>query len=224
MSVNSVTQGSGTTGTAAGDRAQLGQNFDTFLKLLTTQLQNQDPLTPMDSSQFTNQLVMFSQVEQQIALNDKAEKQLAAQGTQLTEGALGYIGLDIQATGNTFQLTKGTSVEIGYALGADATKVEYSIVDSKGKVVRNMQLLQTTTGAHTFTWDGKDNAGNAVDSGNYLVQVTAKDSDGKATQLETLVPGRVTGIQSTSTGVLLNVGKIQIPIENVITAKKPATA
>jgi flagellar basal-body rod modification protein FlgD len=224
MSVNSVAQGSASTGSAAGDRAALGQNFDTFLKLLTTQLQNQDPLTPMDSSQFTNQLVLFSQVEQQIAQNDKLQKQLTAQGTQLTEGALGYIGLDIQATGNTFQMTKGTSVDIGYALGANATSVQYSIVNSAGDVVRNGTLKETTSGAHDFTWDGKDNAGNAADSGNYLVSVTAKDADGQTSQLDTLVPGRVTGIQSTSTGVLLNVGSIQIPIENVITAKAPPAA
>lgn len=224
MAVNSVSQGSGTTGTAAGDRAQLGQNFDTFLKLLTTQLQNQDPLTPMDSSQFTNQLVMFSQVEQQIAINDKMEKQLTAQGTQLTEGALGYIGLDIQATGNAFQLTKGSPVDIGYALGAAADSAEVAIVNDKGDVVRTAKLSKLTSGAHTYTWDGKDNEGNAAPSGNYLVQVNAKDSEGKVTQLETLVPGRVTGIQSTSTGVLLNVGSIQIPIEQVITAKKPPAA
>jgi flagellar basal-body rod modification protein FlgD len=223
MAVNSVTQGAGTTGTATGDRAQLGQNFDTFLKLLTTQLQNQDPLTPMDSSQFTNQLVLFSQVEQQIAQNDKLAKQLAAQQTQLTEGALGYIGLDIQATGNVFQYNAGSKVEIGYALGDNATAAQASILNDKGDVVAQIKLNQLTSGAHTFKWDGKDKDGNASPAGNYLVQVTAKDSDGKTSQLETLVPGRVTGIQSTSTGVLLNVGSIQIPIEKVITAKQPAT-
>ncbi|GIL41482.1 flagellar hook assembly protein FlgD [Roseiterribacter gracilis] len=223
MAVNGVAQGSTTTGTAAGDRTKLGQNFDTFLKLLTTQLQNQDPLTPMDSSQFTNQLVLFSQVEQQIAQNDKLEKQLAAQATQLTEGALGYIGLDIQASGNAFQYAAGSNVDIGYALGSDAASADAAILNDKGDVVAQIKLSQLTSGAHSFKWDGKDKDGNASPAGNYLVQVTAKDSAGKVSQLETLVPGRVTGIQSTSTGVLLNVGSIQIPIEKVITAKQPAT-
>src|SRR3954471_14201390 len=148
MTVNSVTQGAGKTGTSTGDRAQLGQNFDTFLKLLTTQLQNQDPLTPMDSSQFTNQLVLFSQVEQQIAQNDKLAKQLTAQQTQLTEGALGYIGLDIQASGNAFQYAAGSKVEIGYALGADAASAEASIVNDQGNVVALVKLKDLTSGAH----------------------------------------------------------------------------
>lgn len=215
---------SSVTGSATGDRAVLGQNFSTFLTLLTTQLKNQDPLSPTDSTQFTNQLVLFSQVEQQIALNDKAKQQITNQGQQLVDGALGYIGLDVQATGNAFTINKGDTTEIGYAVGADgADKVEYSIVNSKGDVIRNGTLKDTSAGAHNFKWDGKDNSGNVVDAGNYKVQVTARDAQGASAQLETLVPGRVTGIQSTSSGVLLNVGSIQIPVENVITAKKPTT-
>jgi flagellar basal-body rod modification protein FlgD len=209
------------TGTAAGDRTALAQNYSTFLKLLTTQLQNQDPMTPMDSSQFTNQLVLFSQVEQQIAQNDKLAKMQTAQQTQLSQGALGYIGLDVKVNGNTFTY-QGAPVDVGYKLTADAASVTASVINATGAVVWTGKLNNATTaGGHTFTWNGKDLSGTAAPSGSYGVAITAADKDGKATAAATVVPGRVTGVENTAKGVMLDVGATQISINDVISAKKP---
>ncbi|MDB5366499.1 MAG: flagellar hook capping family protein [Rhodospirillales bacterium] len=221
VAATNAVQGAASTGSAAADRTALAQNYDTFLKLLTTQLQNQDPLTPMDSSQFTNQLVMFSQVEQQIGLNDKLAKMQTAQQTQLTQGALGYIGLDVTVSGNTFQYA-GAPVDVGYNLAADAASVTASVVNANGDVVWTGQPKNSTTaGDHTFTWDGKDLSGNTAPTGIYGVAISAADKDGKATAAATTVPGRVTGVETTTSGVMLDVSGTQISINNVISAKLP---
>jgi flagellar basal-body rod modification protein FlgD len=221
VAATSAVQGAASTGTTAGDTSALSQNFDTFLKLLTTQLQNQDPLTPMDSSQFTNQLVLFSQVEQQIAQNDKLAKMQTAQQTQLAQGALGYIGLDVQVNGNTFQYA-GAPVDVGYNLAADAASVTASVINANGDVVSTGKLQNSpTAGDHTFTWNGKDLSGTAAPSGIYSVVISATDTAGKATAAKTTVPGRVTGVETTASGVMLDVSGTQISINDVISAQKP---
>jgi flagellar basal-body rod modification protein FlgD len=223
MAVNSVANTSAAASTQTVATTQLNQNFDTFLKLLTTQLQNQDPMAPMDSEKFTNQLVMFSQVEQQIAQNDKLTKLLASSNTQLTQGALGYIGLDVDVKGSVFEFD-GKSVELGYQLDEPATSVDVSVFDSTGKLAWAGSATQTDAGTHKVTWDGKDANGNVLDAGKYYIAVTANDASGTPKIATTTVPGRVTGVETTADGVMLTVSGQLISINDVLSAQKPAAA
>src|SRR6201996_1325219 len=111
---------------------QLSSNFSTFLTLLTTQLKNQDPTSPMDSNQFTQQLVQFSQVEQQIDTNTNL-KSLIAQGTsQAASYATSYLGKNVSVTNGNASLAAG-SANWSYTLGATAASSTLTVTNSAGK-------------------------------------------------------------------------------------------
>lgn len=164
--------------TAAGTKARqtLSSNYDTFLKLLTAQLQNQDPLSPMDSNQFTQQLVMYSQVEQQITTNDNLSSLIAMQKSAAGANAVSYLGRTAYTQGADTSLADGAA-NWRYALPNDASSVTVNVTDANGRTV------YTTTGdknlgSHDFTWDGKNNNGVVQPAGTYTLQVVAKKADG----------------------------------------------
>ena len=229
MSIAAAAQQQTTVQSAAGkptsaeeSRTKLSGTFDNFLKLLTTQMQYQDPLSPMDSSEFTNQLVMFSGVEQQIAQNDKLEKILAAQSATQTQAALGFIGLDVETTGDLFSHAGG-KVELGYTVDQPARATEIAIVDKDNKLVRKLNG-NTAMGTHRVTWDGLDGNGAAVPAGTYRIAVGAIDAEGKSITTSTTVPGRVTGIETQNGEVTLVLGTTRVSVGDVISAKKPAAS
>jgi flagellar basal-body rod modification protein FlgD len=161
----------------------LAKNFDTFLTLLTTQLKNQDPTSPMDSKEFTNQLVMFSQVEQSINQNKNLEKLLAMFGSQQSSNNLNYIGKIVDVDDNQVELQQDGSAFWSYELPAGATSVKYNILDSAGKVVRtvtsNAPAGGFPKGRIELAWDGKDGQSVAQPAGKYKLEVIAKDGGGK---------------------------------------------
>lgn len=161
----------------------LAKNFDTFLTLLTTQLKNQDPTSPMDSKEFTNQLVMFSQVEQSINQNKNLEKLLAMFASQQSSNNLNYIGKIVDVDDNQVELQQGGSAFWSYELPAGATSVKYNILDSAGKVVRtvtsNAPAGGFPKGRIELAWDGKDGQSVNQPAGKYKLEVIAKDGGGK---------------------------------------------
>src|SRR5690348_5597936 len=175
-----TTNPAATNAAAAGSNAmqQLSGNFQTFLTLLTTQLQNQDPLAPMDSNQFTQQLVQYSQVEQQINTNDNL-KTLINQGSAQT-GAYGvsYLGKAVTIANGQAPLASGQAIW-AYNLDATAAQTQLTVTDAKGNVVYT-GAGETTDGAHLFKWDGKNTGGTQLADGTYKLTVTAKASDGSA--------------------------------------------
>ena len=208
--------------TAETARTKLSGTFDNFLKLLTTQMQYQDPLSPMDSSEFTNQLVLFSGVEQQIAQNDKLEKILSAQTATQTQAALGFIGLDVETTGDRFNYATGT-VDLGYTIDQPARTTEIAILDKDNKLVRKLSG-NTAMGAHRVVWDGRDGNGAAVPAGTYRIAVGAIDAEGKSVTTTTTVPGRVTGIETQNGEVTLVMGTTRVSVADVTSARKPAAS
>jgi flagellar basal-body rod modification protein FlgD len=157
----------------AASRATLTDNFDTFLVLLTAQLQNQDPLAPMDSTQFTQQLVQYSQVEQQIRTNEQLEG-LVDQYTAMSASLpLSYIGRFAVIDSNSTYMANDQAAWT-YSFEDTPSNVTINVLDSKGKTV------YTTTGTaaegtHNFVWDGKNNAGEEMAEGVYRLQILAKD-------------------------------------------------
>lgn len=173
-------------------RATLSQNFETFLTLLTSQLKNQDPLSPIDSNQFTQQLVQYSQVEQQIQTNDTLKTLTDQQKANASGAALSYLGRTATITDATTRLSDGEA-EWTYTLPAPAAEATISIRDASGREVYRTNAI-TAAGAHTFQWDGKSNNGQAQPDGLYSMQIRALDGSAKAISAAVTVNETITGV------------------------------
>ncbi|MDH3700685.1 MAG: flagellar hook assembly protein FlgD [Alphaproteobacteria bacterium] len=191
----------------------LADNLDNFLTILTTQLQHQDPLSPLDTHEFTNQLVLFAGVEQDIQGNSSLEKLIALQQNNVAVGAVSYIGQNIDATGQTNMLRNGEA-KFGYTLPGNAKSATVQISDASGKPIL-VAPAQTTAGRHEFTWDGNDSLGNLVPEGPYSITVLAADAADQPMPVTYSVSGRVTGVEMTNGDATLNLGDVIIPLTQV---------
>jgi flagellar basal-body rod modification protein FlgD len=198
---------------AAGAMQELSGNFGTFLTLLTTQLQNQDPLNPMDSSQFTQQLVMFSQVEQQINTNQNLQTLIALNQANTLSNATTYLGKTVTITTGNGALQDG-NCSWRYALGADAANTTLTVTNSNGQVVYSGPG-ETASGGHDFTWDGKDSGGNQLPDGVYKLSVSASAPDGSAIQSAIAFKGVVDEVNMTGNEPLLMIGPMGVPLSQV---------
>jgi flagellar basal-body rod modification protein FlgD len=203
-----------TTPSAAADpMAVLSGNFDTFLTLLTTQLKNQDPTAPMDSNQFTQQLVQFSQVEQQINTNDNL-KSIIAQG-QNTQGAyaVSYLGKSVTVTNGDAPLTN-SQANWNYALAAPSAGTTLTVTDANGNVVYSQQG-ETTAGMHAFSWNGQSLTGVQMPDGTYSLSVSAQGANGQTVQSAVSSTGPVSEVDMSGATPLLMVGAMKIPLTSV---------
>ncbi|HVY87851.1 MAG TPA: flagellar hook capping FlgD N-terminal domain-containing protein [Hyphomonadaceae bacterium] len=166
-----------TTGsTAADSQTELAGNFDTFLKILTSQIQNQDPLQPMDSTQFTQQLVQFSGVEQQIKVNSQLEQLLSATRSNAGASLSGYLGQQAEINTPNADFT-GDPIHWRYTLPSDAAQTTVTVTDSAGKVVYS-ESGQVAAGEYDFTWNGKGFSGATMPTDQaYTINVVAVDAD-----------------------------------------------
>ena len=193
--------------------ASLANDFNQFLTLLTTQLANQDPLSPMDTTEFTNQLVLFAGVEQQIASNENLENLISLSGGNQAVQAVSYIGKRVEANGNIFQLTED-GAEIGYDLATEAQTATLLIFDENDQLVR-LESVDVEAGSHSFIWDGTNADGVQLDPGAYSFAVSAIDEDDAGVDVETSVTGVVDGVEVREEGVVLTVGKTEMLLDNV---------
>jgi flagellar basal-body rod modification protein FlgD len=202
-------------------RTSLATNFDTFLTLLTAQLKNQDPLSPMDSTAFTQQLTQMTGVQQQLLTNDLLTSLLAAQQGGLG-GASSYIGKDITAVWSADKLTDGKA-NWSYELGSNATAAKLQVLDSTGKVVWTGDAPELGTGTHDFTWDGKTTAGGQMsDGGVYTLKITASNASGSVDS-QVLMRGQVNSVEMYDGTPYLNVGNSIIPVSTVISLQQHAS-
>lgn len=164
--------------------SQLGDDYNKFLTLLTAQISNQDPLEPVDSTQFVAQLAQLSQVEQAVQTNTRLETLTSQISGLMNLGGTDLLGRDVTIASNVLVLENG-GVKTSYKVGEGAVDVTAKIVDPLGRVVRTMQGLSTTPFEETpLNWDGKDDFGNAMLDGKYTVQMIAKDSTGETVEFE----------------------------------------
>jgi len=208
----------GTTATALG-RTRLAESFDTFLNLLTTQLKNQDPLSPLDSNQFTQQLVQMTGVEQQLATNDLLTKLVSNTANGLST-AVSLIGKQVRAVSDDATLANGKASWV-FKLDPGATDVKVEVLDDKGHVVQAQAIGSPKTGDNAFTWDGKDRSGNKLADGTYTLKVTARDSKGAAVPSTTYVDGLVTGVEQVDGSTLITVGGAKVSWDKVTTVAEP---
>jgi flagellar basal-body rod modification protein FlgD len=203
----SGTNASGTAGTTDAF-SQLSGNFQTFLTLLTTQLKNQDPTSPMDSNQFTQQLVEYSQVEQQINTNTNLHTLISQGSSNASAMTVGYLGKNVSITNGNASLTNGTA-NWTYNLGTAATSTTLTVANSAGIVVYTGPG-SVNAGNNAFTWNGQDNNGNQLNDGVYKLSVTATDSSGNAITTSVASAGTVSQIDMTGGTPKLVVGNMEI--------------
>ena len=196
---------SNTTSTTNSSQQTLSADMNTFLTLLTTQLKYQDPLDPMDTAEFTNQLVQYSSVEQAIQTNSKLDSLLSLNISNLGAQAVSYIGKTAQVLGDVMPLQNGVA-KAAYTLNKDVTSVSIMVKDMNGKVVYST-TGETTSGTHEFDWDGKDSNGNQLEDGAYQISVSTKVADGdSAASVTTTIFGKVTGVASDQNNIYVGLG------------------
>jgi len=202
--------------------ATLADNFDTFLTLLTTQLKNQDPLEPMDTKEFVQELTQFTAVEQAIQTNNNLEQLLTLQQTSQTSASVSYLGKAVEATGDVNVLKDGQA-SWRYELSESSHNTSLLIEDQFGSVVY-VQPGSTSAGSHDFTWDGNDNEGNPLPDGSYRLVVGAIDVQNTEIPVTTYISGTVDAVRSDPSGAILFVGDVEIPMASVIRVTEPKTA
>lgn len=209
--------------------SQLNSDFSTFLTLLTTQLQNQDPLNPADTADFTNQLVLYTQAEQQLKTNSQLETLVKLTNATLGSQALGYIGNDVTYSGNTiYNDAKGNTDEVVYSLPSAASKLSVVIKDKDGSVVRSLDYdagsPELTSGVHSFKWDGLNKNGQAAVKGEYTITLAAKDSESKDLKTSAVIKARVYGLETATDGStsLILAGNRSIPSTAINSVQSPA--
>ncbi|MBI3419080.1 MAG: flagellar hook assembly protein FlgD [Proteobacteria bacterium] len=199
MTISPTGSSTSNTPTTGDPLSAISQDYTTFLKLLTTQLKNQDPLSPMDSAQFTNQLVQFASVEQQIKANTNLQSLIGLQKAGAAQQALSYLGKIAEISGDQMPLVNHEAA-FTYSLSGPADTVNIDVLDSGGNLVRHT-TGQTSLGKHQVTWDGTNDAGTVMPDGLYTVKVTPTRADGTAVTATTTTYGVVNSAQTDATGL-----------------------
>lgn len=202
-----------TTPLVQGSMKNVGK--EDFLKLLVTQLQHQDPLQPMDNTEFVAQLAQFSTLEGITNMDSR----LGSIGDSMLSlnnfGAAGLIGSEITALGDIVTLN-GSSAEISYQLQGDASSVTVAIVNSNGSLVRQLETGGGAAGENSVVWDGRDGEGNVLPQGNYTFSVTAARGDGSDVGVDTLLRGVVDEIEYENGAPFLLVGGQRVGMGAVV--------
>ena len=194
---------------------------DDFLTLLLTQLQNQDPLNPTDSTEYTAQLAQFSSLEQLSNVNANLEYMQLYQASINNAQAVSFIGKEIISLGDDLQVKDGQPENCHFELGADASGVDVKIYDSAGHLVRTIEQGAMQAGRQTVTWDGIDQNGNAVPDGDYTFEIVAKDAAGQEVDSVTFSSGLVEGVSFIEGMTYFLIGNQKVPISDIIEVLQP---
>ena len=211
--VNSTTT-VGDAKTAAAS-TKINADFDMFLKLLTAQMQNQDPLDPMDTAQYTQQLVQYSQVEQSIEQTATLKDMLAAFGTQNLMQASSLVGAQVETSSATSGLSAATPAQWTWSAARDVTSMTATIKDEKGKIIDTLPI--TATGAAgAFTWDGTTSAGKKVDPGLYTLELAGVDATGAKVATTAHAFGKVSDVELENGTVKLTINGLTVSTSELL--------
>lgn len=201
--------------TSAANQAQksLSSNYTMFLKLLTTQLQNQDPLSPQDATKFTEQLVSYSQVEQQISTNTNLSSLIALTKSAAGANAVSYLGKTALTAGNNSALVDGNATW-RYSLPQDASSIQIKVTDQNGHVVRTLSG-PANVGAHDISWDGKDSSGSQMPDGTYRLTIAAVKADGSAITSSVYGSGLISEIDMSGSEPVLFMGTRKLGLADI---------
>jgi flagellar basal-body rod modification protein FlgD len=197
----------------------IAQNFDAFLLLLTTQLKNQSPLDPLDTNQFTQQLVQFASVEQQLKQSETLSALLATMKASTVSNAASFVGMQVTADGARTRLSNGSARWVLNA-ARNASQAVVTIRDRNGGVVAT-RTGPLTAGAQAFAWDGKTSTGTTAPDGDYTIAAAAVDASGQGVPVKTEIAGRVDSVDMTGDAPQLVVGSVRVPLTSVKTLGLP---
>ena len=204
---------------ASKARASLAGDMDAFLLLLVTQLKNQDPLSPLEPTEFTNQLVNFAGVEQQIATNENIEKLLSVQNAVLASAVIGFVGKEVVAdTSGKLPLQNGEAT-FEYTLGSSASNVVMTISDDEGRILFT-KAGETGVGKHEVIWDGKDGKDQTMPDGSYNLAITPLAFSGETIEHTIRVKAVITGISLANGETKMDASGVTIPFEKIETITK----
>lgn len=198
----------------------LAEDFTQFLQLLTVQLQNQDPLSPMDTTEFTNQLVAFSGVEQQINANQKLDSLVALQLGNSIGSAISYVGKDISYVSSEFSFDGTTPNTIKYSLNDQAVESTLRVLDENGSIVYETSAA-TAVGQNEFVWDGQTTGGATAPEGTYSIAIDALDSNDQGVGSTVVVSGLVSGVETQGGSVFAIVGNRAVSLGNILSVNLP---
>jgi len=212
-----TTNSSAATAQAAGavGSQQLAGNFDTFLQLLTTQLQNQNPLDPLDTNQFTEQLVEFASVEQQVDMNTNLQTLISMQQTSEATSALQFLGTTVTVNGSTAALSTATSSPATWTITAPTPATANVTVTSSTGQTAYSGTLSLNTGTQSFSWNGQGNNGVTWPDGTYKMTINATNANGQPVTVTTQVQGVVSGVNVSQNPPLLTVGGQNFTISQI---------
>jgi flagellar basal-body rod modification protein FlgD len=215
MDIASITGGSSAPATKTeNSRNKLAKDLDSFLTLLTSQLKNQDPLSPMDSTEFTNQLVQFAQVEQQINSNESLTNLIGLSQQNIVTNAVNYMGTTVEANSDKVPM-QGGKLKAAYGVTEEADQVAIVVRNSGGQIVYST-TGEKTKGVHAFEWDGKTSSGQQLPDGTYQIQATAVDRNKEPIDTYTTAFGKVTGITTKDGQTLVVMDKLGVPIDKIL--------
>lgn len=212
--ISSQTDTSSTSTTSSN--ASLYSDYETFLQILVTQIQNQDPTAPTDVSEFTSQLVQYAEVEQQINTNDKLDSILSTMNSNGITPLLSYVGAYVEtASDGELVVQNGQSI-IAYTLPEEALSTKVYVQNSSGDVIATL-TASTDSGLNRLVWDGTCDDGTTADDGTYKFSITAKNNEGETMELEDIrVVGLVTGIETNDSGdIVLMASGLEINDEDI---------
>lgn len=217
MDITSIQNAVGLGNTAESPQQGIAGDFNTFLTLLTTQLQNQDPLEPTDTNEFTRQLVSFAGVEQQIRSNDKLEQLAALNVFGQRTGAVGFLGRTATIAGDTAR-HDGSGLGFEYTLPRAADGVELTIRDAFGNEVFSGRG-ETTAGRHEIFWPGLDENGAPVDPGTFTLSVNATNADGGRIPADVFVSAPVEKVETSGQVPTLTVGGREVTLDEILAVR-----
>ena len=209
-SAGSTAQTAGTIGSQS-----LAGNFDTFLQLLTTQLQNQDPLDPLDTNQFTEQLVEFASVEQQVNMNTNLQTLITLQQTSEATSAMQFLGANVTVNGNTAVLSNATNSPATWSFSAASPATGNVTISSSTGQVAYTGTVSLSAGTQSFAWAGTGTNGVSWPDGTYTMSINATGANGQPVTVSTQVQGTVSGINLSQNPPLLTVGGQNVAISAI---------
>ena len=183
---------------------------DDFMTLFITQMQHQDPLEPMDSTDMASQLAQFSNMEATMKMSDNLEKLLGYQVSQNNLQLLTLIGKEVQGAGNTMGVVAGAVSTTQYTLADAANSCRIEIYDSAGRMADTVELGYVASGIQDFTWDATTPSGTVVPDGQYTYKVVAVNALGQKVDVDYRSTGKVTGVN-------FDGGKAQVTVDKSVT-------
>ena len=205
-------------GSSSTEAGELDKNA--FLNLLVTQLQHQDPLSPLDSTQFTAQLAQYSSLEQLSNVNDNLAILQIYQASINNSQAVGFIGKTVKSLGNSVYLEEDVSPKMHFELDEKAQEVSIYIYDSSGDLVKIVECESLEAGDQSIVWNGTDDEGDALPEGSYSFEVQASGADGGKVGATTYMIERVTGVTFEDSVTYLLAGNLKIPVSNVVEVRE----